>query len=347
MSTVNYCSKCGKQVTPNARFCSSCGAAIQTAQTPVQGVPPTQVTPFAPEEHYPPPQGIAPTQVAPPSAECPAYPPSVSTPPARVSGWVWGLGAGIGCMLLLVVAGVLVFFLWRGNDNPISLLPATATPTHKPTTTRSPTSTALIIQATSAPQVIALTGRQEQSPERIFDDFSSKALGWIEDQTKVGWAAYQDDGYVIEVNVANKGIYSAVPLATLPNHIEFKARESSGQGGGFYAVRCLAQNQDHFYEVWIDPSQQSYRLMQFAGAASTTLVDWSRSSSFAPAGETDAVIVDCTPGMISLTINSQNLFEQMVQAQNGKMYLVVKTYTEMSAPVQIWFDDVEAWKQMQ
>ena len=41
------------------------------------------------------------------------------------------------------------------------------------------------------------------------------------------------------------------------------------------------------------------------------------------------------------------MFEQQIQGKNGKMYLMVKTYTDTTQPVEVLFDDVEVWKQMQ
>ena len=43
-----YCENCGKLVSPNAKFCSGCGAAVNNLQQPVQPVQP----PPPPQEFY-------------------------------------------------------------------------------------------------------------------------------------------------------------------------------------------------------------------------------------------------------------------------------------------------------
>ncbi len=344
MASSNYCSECGNPVSPQARFCPTCGAIIQpvpAAGPPVQPVPATQFIPPPPENQAPYP------------AMQPYVPPRAETP-ARIPTWVWGAAAGAGCVFVLAV-GVVAAVLLLGLGRTAVVTAPTAVPTLAAAATSTPLSiinaapTAVPTQA-PLPQptlALALTGRQENSPYHIIDDFSSKALGWVEDQNDVGRAAYQDGAYVMAVTAPDNGVFVRVPVKMDPNHIEFKARVINGPGGGLYAVRCLAQDENAYYEVWLDPNQTSYRLLQFSGGSPAVVIDWSQAQGFASPGEMDTVMVECLPGMISLWLNNNSLFDQVIAAQNGKMYLVVKTYREMTPPFEVQFDDVDAWKQMQ
>lgn len=89
------CSKCGKELLPNARFCGGCGAPV--AQTP----PPNNMPPAVPGNGFPPPPPppmnqpapMSPPQMgAPAHMQAPAYAPPPPPPPAgAVQSGAYGL----------------------------------------------------------------------------------------------------------------------------------------------------------------------------------------------------------------------------------------------------------------
>ena len=336
MTGENYCPNCGTQVSATARFCPSCGAAIGYASANIPLVPPTQVL-RQPEEPAPP----APAAYMPEPAGY-AYP--TSEPPKKRPVWVYGVGAGGGCLLILLIGLCLGMLVFRDKDGDKSEATETTLPAVEETV-----QAVIAVDTPAAPAAPsnALSGKQEKTDERLFDDFSSKALGWTEGPMAEGWTGYQDGGFVIRVTAKDRGIISPVPLASLPNHISFSARVTSGEEGGIYGIRCLAKDKQNFFEVWIDKDTNSYRLMQFSGDNATALVDWTETMDLSFGDDPDTVVIECLPGMISLELNDSLQFEQPIEGVNGLMYLMVKTYEEMSTPVEVLFDDVEAWKQMQ
>ncbi len=341
MSGENFCANCGTQLSATARFCPSCGAPVEDNASNIPFVPPTQVIPQL--------DTPAPGAPAAFSSEPYAYPyPAAGEPPKKRPLWLWGVGAG-GCLLILLMGICLVMLIFRDTtgskpkatekvvsavEETIQAISAVDTPVSSPVDT-------------PAAQELALTGNQEQTPERLFDDFSSKALRWSEGTLAEGWSGYQDGGFALRVTVANRGIIAPVPLANYPNHIGFTARATSDDKNFVYGVRCLTQTKNDFFEVWLDSETQSYRLVQYSGGNPTPLIDWKATDAFSFGSDPNSVVIDCLPGMVSLMLNNQSLFEQQVQAQNGKMYLMAKTYTDTTQPVEVLFDDVEAWKQMQ
>jgi hypothetical protein len=341
MEAVKPCQKCGQQNAAQARFCSQCGGKLlESAYAPTLLVP--QEAPVSP------PSGNLPqTRVV--DAYAPYDSPPVNMQPAatrRIPAWVWLVVGAMGCLGVVVIAGFVVLLSGIG----VFMSSPTSTPY---IVYAASTATSIPVQpapATAAPVSAAssLTGQQQLTDERLFDDFSSDALGWAQDDNPVGASSLQDGGYVLSVKVANKGIFTRVPLKMNPNHIQFKAKVLSGGNGGLYGVRCLRTSEENYYEVWLDPSIQSYKLLQFeAGASPAVWIDWKETSAFNQDGREDDVIIECLPGMISLWLNGSPVFDQTVQAENGVMYLVVKTYIEMTQPFVVRFDDVEAWKQMQ
>lgn len=255
-------------------------------------------------------------------------------------GWLlWALGGGF-LLMLLAALGLGALLLGGRAGGVLGMLAPSPTPTPAPTNTpfRSP--------AAASP---GLTGKQALTPSHLFDDFSSNALGWWTGTNTAGWARLEQGGYTIGVTAADNGVYAKVPLDNPPNHIEFTAQLTAGQESGFYVVRCLAQSEVNYYEVWIDPASQSYRMIQMDNSKRQPLTAWTPATSFAPGGAQIAnrVAIDCQPGLISLYLNGSLAGEQQIKALNGKMYLLVLTYADMKESVEVRFDDVEAWEQNQ
>jgi hypothetical protein len=345
MSGENFCANCGTQISPTARFCPSCGAPVESAPAKIPLVPPTQVIP---QSETPAAYATEPVPAA-FATEPPSYPyPPTGEPTKKRPAWLWGVGAG-GCLLILLMGICLVMLIFRDTDG--------SKPKATETVVSAVEETIQAISAVDTPVAapvdtpvalpLALTGNQEQTAERLFDDFSSKALGWSEGPLAEGWVGYQDGGFAIRVTQPDRGIISPVPLDSLPNHIDFTALVTSEKNAGIFGVRCLAQNKNDFFEVWLDSDTQSYRLMQFSDGNPTPLIEWKETDAMAFGSDPNSIVIECLPGMISLMVNNQSLFEQSVQAKNGKMYLMVKTYSDTTQPMEVLFDDVEAWKQMQ
>lgn len=104
MATCEYC---GSQVPDNAKFCTSCGAALQQAQ-PAQQVyePPAYQQPTYEQPTYQQPTYQQPYQQP--------YQPA-STPAVNDSGSIgWGI-----LSFLFPIVGVILYFVWR-NDKPNS-----------------------------------------------------------------------------------------------------------------------------------------------------------------------------------------------------------------------------------
>lgn len=354
-----FCQQCGTPLTPSARFCSKCGAVVQSIPLapppPVSAQTPTPVQPIPRTVYAPqPPEPIAPRQAGPaPYAD--AYEPPLDDFPPEIGGlqsprrsnlrWLL-IGGAAAVLVVCCLAGGLFYAL--GDISDATQTP-TPTNTGQPTPTFTPTATSPVVvmdtpqpPPTSSPPRAELGSGQVDTPDRIVDDFSTDALGWVEVS---GESGYVDGQYFMRAESNGDWVSVLVPMEEAPTHIEFDARVVDGLGNGYYSILCMYQDDGNHFIVGINPAQRRVWVQQVQNSYVSDLADYIDLPAFS--GGVDRISIDCTVGGILVIVNNQIILDIMVSGQEGEMWLQVNTWSDAPGGMEVRFDNLEAWKQRQ
>lgn len=106
---LNFCTQCGARLKPGARFCGSCGAPTEAADSaPAQPQPYAPPSPPAQQPYYPP--APAQQQYTPPPAPVVRRPPVAPKEPARKTvSPLWSVGGLVLCIVGIIISAAAVF----------------------------------------------------------------------------------------------------------------------------------------------------------------------------------------------------------------------------------------------
>ncbi|MBN1249768.1 MAG: zinc ribbon domain-containing protein [Anaerolineae bacterium] len=365
------CTTCGQSLAPNDRFCPTCGRPVAAA-TPPASAPPEPAT-WTP----------APAALIEAKADTGSAPLQEDRRPG-LGCYLGAAAAAIGSFAVLAALVVGLTALARGGvaggpppgpgfvratsmPIPVAAAPTAApalpdTVTDPPPTqdeavetqpppaspaTLEPTGTPSLASDTSDAPPQGLTGDQYLDDVTMWDDFSSKAMGWAEGETENGGWHYIEDAYVIYDNV---GMYiiSGVPVDFAPTGINFDAALSPGLPDGEYGVICHYEDTGNFDAVALHPAEGSYQVTQLVDDEFINLTDplWQPAPQFDTAIEAvNTIGVECLDDEIGLFINNEFVgrWTLTVPRAPSGMGLYVYSYYDGEEPYRVVFDNVQVW----
>jgi hypothetical protein len=141
---MSFCSKCGAQLAPDARFCPRCGTPAP-AETPAVTAEPPAPAITAPPPVIPPPVIPPRAEPAPPPAARPSPPNYTPVQPAKRSTW-WIVPLVIIGLVVLAAALLMILPLNRDDDESAESAPATETIAEGTTTAQGQPMTGTLIE---------------------------------------------------------------------------------------------------------------------------------------------------------------------------------------------------------
>ncbi len=374
--SAKYCDACGQPVVrPNQE------ATILAAKPPLsmpQGyediaapsqptIPPAEPTMLASN------QPIAPEP--PRRDDIPDYPVVTPRIPPKKSrtGLIIGLilGGGLLCLLTMTVIGFFVVKSISKNLKPaaeslavteVAPLPNVAETTFEPIPAdpKNPIQENGMAEVTIEP--IDSLGIQEKpsvlkgpiewqmaTDVVMADDFSSNVLGWGDDTDNISVHQIEDGAYTISVLQPEFIAWTEVPVDFAPFYTEFDAWVPGGGDGGTYGVMCHYQNDNDYYYVEIDISEEAYSIGHYLNEEYSTLTDtdWPYTDALNAGSAVNRVYVACEPDRITLFLNDQFVDQIALpeKAQPGAMEIFGSTWDDMPAGgYKVYFDNFTAWK---
>lgn len=337
MNGERFCEYCGSSINNNARFCPSCGQ-------PVRSVTPTGFVSAATPE-------IPPTQKM---EEPVGYPPQNSydagsmfdiqpaQPPKKNSRNLLMIGGAV--LVLIICMGVALIAIGSkifSKDSGFALFTSPTPAFEVNTVTQYPTEI--------APTEQGLTGRQELSQTGFFDDFSSTALKWPQLSDQDFACDYQNGGFFIEVKHPDyrQVIFSPVDALT---HLEFTAEIFEGSKNGGFGVACFYQDIKNFYFIdFYNIPVTNHPALSIGRFEKGNWVNLKDAVETNTGQGPQRYAVDCTPGIVSVYVNSALVTEYEVTQPfpSKKMHLYVWTWENSDGGIKVIFDDVSGYMAMQ
>jgi len=186
----------------------------------------------------------------------------------------------------------------------------------------------------------------------LYDDFSSKALGWPESSGAETERGYENGTYFMHIKEPNYHLLSSVQSDFVPTTAEFDAVIPSGSRDGVYGVFCFYQDEGNFFWVKIDPFEGSYSIGRYINDFASVLTDpeWKSATLLGEASQINHIAVECLPGGIALHVNNELVEYTYLSEEppSGGLGLYVYGWANMSAPgFKVLFDNFNAWEQIQ
>lgn len=138
-------------------------------------------------------------------------------------------------------------------------------------------------------------------------DFTS-GRGWHTEENDRFHFAFQDDGYVIGVNIRNAAVWSIRDDSYTDVILETSAQRLSGPQDGYYGVVCRQVDSDNYYGLVIG-SDASYGIMKMQDGKMDFLVEGTAPDGSIQANEPNLVRGDCIGETLTLYANGHKLAE--------------------------------------
>ena len=277
----------------------------------------------------------------------------------------WWVLLAVGCVCVLCVGvlgvGGVAYFYQMTTEPPT---PEYVSPT-SPVYTVPPAVTPDIPEATqpvaTEPPVsgTSLTGQQELSEYRLYDDFSSDALGWpVFDDGKT-IIQYEDGQYGFQIKEPDYVDWAYVPVNFTPFEIWFDVKSVTSQPNGTFGVFCQYQDVDNYYYIEVDLGTASYVIGEYFKGENIALTPqndqgqyWHESSTLnSSPGAANRIGIGCYQNFIVLFINNEWMMEATVQKlfdNLGEAAFFVYAYPFADAEgYKVYFDNVEIYQPVQ
>ena len=280
----------------------------------------------------------------------------------------WGIVLGIGCVGLLCigilgVGGFAYFYLQEPSTQVVTEVVSTVPPpaTEGPAPTDLPVLPELTLSVNPEPTSSgsSLTGNQELDEFRLYDDFSSDALGWpVADDGKI-ILKYEDEQYSFQVREPNYYDWAYVPVDFTPTDLWFDVKGIPGPQNGTFGVFCQFQDADNYYYVEFDLGERAYLVGQFVDGQDIVLTPenaqgqyWQEASALdSSPGAVNRIGISCYQNFFSLFINGEWIVDvnPPEPVDNlGSMAFFVYAFSDADAEgYKVYFDNVEVYKPVQ
>lgn len=232
-------------------------------------------------------------------------------------------------------------------DTPLPSLPNTPVPAALPSVTPEPSE-----------EIIDLTGDQYLDDHSIKDDFSSRALGWLEMDDGRKILKYEEGGYSFQLKAKDDFDVVYLPVPFNPSEIIFDVRGLEGDQDGTFGIFCHLQDVNNYYYVEFDLQTSSYVIAQSRDGEYIPLTAetdagqfWHTADAMKGASSTNHINIGCYLGTIFIMINDEIVDEVSIGepfTQKGKTALFVFTYPFADDDgYKVIFDNLEAFEPMQ
>jgi hypothetical protein len=257
----------------------------------------------------------------------------------------WHPGAG----------GVAYFYLQRSSTP----FPPEVVSTVPPPSIEQPGPTDLPVIPEPTSSGSSLTGNQQLDENRLFDDFSSDALGWpvVNDGKTI--LKYEDGQYSFQIAEPDYFDWAYVPVDFSPIEISFDVKSDVGPQNGTFGVFCRFQDADNQYYIEFDSGDPAYLIGEYVNGEDIRLTPegsqgdhWQETSTlYSASGAVNHIGISCHQDYIILFINGEYVTEAAVQtpiADPGDMaFFVYASPDAGSNGYKVFFDNVEAYKSVQ
>ena len=211
-------------------------------------------------------------------------------------------------------------------------------------------------QTSQAPggQTGGLTGRQALDDHRLFDDFSSKALGWPEGEEDGTVTKYENGGYSLQVLTPDDLGLVFLPAAFNPSEIAFDVTPTGVLESGTVGVMCQYQDAENYYYVEFDLDTRSYVIAQYLAGEYVALTAEQTDGQYwhdlpsLPAGTAKYhMSIGCYPGSVFVMVNDEvvdNVMTDTPFSKGGSTAFFIYTYPFAGDEgYKVIFDNVEAY----
>ena len=204
-----------------------------------------------------------------------------------------------------------------------------------------------------------LTGSQVLEDKRLFDDFSSGALGWPVFDDGLTILKYENGAYRFQITQPDYYDWAFMPVEFIPYEMEFDVQGSPGVQDGNFGVYCQFQDEQNYYYVEIDLQTNTYIIGEVVDGQNTPLTQPDTAGQYwrsAPtlqtsASSTNHIAVGCYLSDITLFINNENVDLVFVPQQfetPGKAAFFVSTMSFADQDgYSVLFDNVEVYQPVQ
>jgi hypothetical protein len=296
---------------------------------------------------------------------------------------------GGGCVLMLcigilvVVGGTAFFINQRQVSQPASELvstlpaevdeqPAMPTPTPEQVIIAPTATTITLITATPIPSPTVvpttddsgdsepnLTDEQRLDEYSLFEDFSSDALGWPMYDDGMTILQYEDQAYSFQIKEPDYYDWLFFPGDFIPYEIWFDVQGPAGPQDGTFGVFCQYQDEENYYYVEFDLSDNTYLIGQILDDENIPLTEPTSSGQYwqtttalnSPPPEVNRIGISCYLPTIILFINDSWITQVDVDQpfdQPGDAAFFVFAYDFAGeAGYKVFFDNLEVWQPVQ
>jgi|GEM_PF-2866619 len=203
------------------------------------------------------------------------------------------------------------------------------------------------------------SGGQRRTSYSLFDDFSSKAMGWEEYENGVTTLRVEDGAYRFQHR--GKGGFEKVfwPVDFIPVEAQFDMRAQEGAQDGTFGVFCQFQDQNNYYYLEVDLLDRKYVIYQVADGVLIPLTAqnevgqyWLDAVGLKPGvSDTNRFGVTCYPETITFFINGawvdEVVVQQPVDTPGLGAFFVYAFDFAGDEGYTVWFDNVELWEPVQ
>jgi hypothetical protein len=205
----------------------------------------------------------------------------------------------------------------------------------------------------------ALTGKQEWSDNRIFDDFSSNSMDWFQYDSDTYSILVDKGAYNIHIKEADESAWADFPVDFVPYEFNFDVRGPAGEQDGGFGVDCQYTDDDNMYFVEFDLGTGEYTIAAEKDSVITPLTKknaqgqyWQKTTALkSPASSVNHIAISCYLESITLFINNKLVDQVTVKdplSETGTANLYVYTFKSVEGDgYKVTFDNVEAYQPRQ
>ena len=261
------------------------------------------------------------------------------------------------CVVLIAAGAIAIPWITERTQSPVIDVVQTLVP--EPTLQYEhntlPEATETFDPVPADPVLTGLTGDQVYDGTYLYDDFSSKALGWPVANDEKAILQYENGQYSFQILQADEFDWAYPPIDFLATDIWFDVQGLPGDQNGTFGVFCQDQDIDNYYFTEFDLETRSYLVGVVANGEFTYLTPensegnhWVDSSAINSNPEqVNRIGVSCYLDYISVTINDEWVDDFNVPVPfetRGDVALFVYAFDFADANgYKVFFDNVEIY----
>lgn len=217
-----------------------------------------------------------------------------------------------------------------------------------------------VLPADESPDSVPkLTGKQERSEYRIFDDFSSDALDWYQSENDSETVLVKDGVYTLQAGKADYTVWSEFPVNFTPYEIAFDVKGPAGVQDGRFGVECHYKDKDNLYYIEFDLSTREYTIAEIKNGVQMALTKvnsvgqyWHPAPSMkSPPTAVNHIAISCYLDSITVFVNNKlvdqvDVKKPLSETNNGTLYVYSMPNADNKG-YSVSFDNVEIFQPRQ